>query len=265
MARGSLPLWERSPEKTLSIRIRSKIIIQSQHKQADWVPLATTEGDKWFFFSLFLLFWFLGTPLWTAVGQRSERGLEERCCKSQAPIQIPKEGAHLRSRLLVTVSRWQHDLGVFCYPSTNSLHQVTFCWLWNQFILIPRHLEWALHSGERLEEKKKLTPTLLPFVDKNTRTARLAFRQQGKWMWNKVYFNKFFSRGRNKTGHRGISFFFSEKICPFSLADTSPHWGTSFKRQILSPLAINRLEKRFSKWAVDVGFIFPGSLSLTHY
>lgn len=46
MARCSPLLWKQSTVKTHTSRIRSKIIIQSQHKEADWVPLATTEGEK---------------------------------------------------------------------------------------------------------------------------------------------------------------------------------------------------------------------------
>lgn len=63
--------------------IRSKIIIQSQHKLADWVPLATTKGDKRILFSFcYLGFW--AHPcglLWVSVflGLLGRR-LWGRCC-----------------------------------------------------------------------------------------------------------------------------------------------------------------------------------------
>lgn len=59
LARCSLPLWKQSTLKTHTTRIRSKIIIQSQHKEADWVPLATTEGEK----RILFFFFFLSAPL----------------------------------------------------------------------------------------------------------------------------------------------------------------------------------------------------------
>lgn len=98
--------------------IRSKIIIQSQHKEADRVPLATTEGEKRILF-FFLLSWFLGTPLWTAVGQCFLRGLEEHSCVRQPATQNPGVGAHSAPSPLCNCPI---DIMLFCHPSTNSRH-----------------------------------------------------------------------------------------------------------------------------------------------
>lgn len=139
MAQSFMPLWKESTEKTHTTRIRSKIIIQSQHKEADRVPLATTKGEKRILFSFCSLgFW--AHPcglLWVSVYERTWR--EERCCIRQAATQIPVEGSLIR--LPVPCNCVSSTTMIFLLSLHKFSSQVTFRWLRNQFILIPRHLE----------------------------------------------------------------------------------------------------------------------------
>lgn len=92
MAQSLLPHWKESIEETYTTRIRSKIIIQSQHKQADWVSLATTEGEKRISFCS-LGFWAHPSGLlWVRICERTWRTVLH-WDKKQAATRIPSEGA----------------------------------------------------------------------------------------------------------------------------------------------------------------------------
>lgn len=80
-------LIEKSSEKRHTTRIRSRIINQSQHKKADWVPVATTEGEKRILYS-FCSLGFRAQPMWTAGGQRFTG-------KSSSPNSPNSQGRHL--------------------------------------------------------------------------------------------------------------------------------------------------------------------------
>lgn len=122
MAPSSLPLWKESTEKTYTTRIRSKIIIQSQHKEADRVPLATTEEEKRILFCFCSLgFW--AHPcglLWVSVFWEDLLGgalLHKTSCPPKFQGKIPHSPSSPPCNC-VSSTPW-----FFCYPSTNSHHK----------------------------------------------------------------------------------------------------------------------------------------------
>lgn len=104
----ALCLWNKSTEKKKPTWIRSKIIIQSQHKEAGWVPLATTEGEKRIPISLLAPLFSGHTPL--------------DCCGSSilSQAQFPHEGAHSTSSPLVLSCV---NSAILCYSSAKSSHK----------------------------------------------------------------------------------------------------------------------------------------------